>query len=68
MELNKAIERFLGACESELKLSEKTSRAYSYDLGQFDDFANRSVVQPGTLTELLQSRAVRARDDQAVLR
>ena len=38
MNLNSSIERFLHACEAELGLSEKTSRAYAYDLGQFGDF------------------------------
>ena len=38
MNLNKAIESFLYACSNELGLSEKTGRAYAYDLGQFGDF------------------------------
>jgi integrase/recombinase XerD len=38
MDLTNAIERFLKACETELGLSEKTGRAYAYDLGQFGDF------------------------------
>lgn len=37
-DLNVAIEKFLNACETELGLSEKTTRAYAYDLGQFGDF------------------------------
>ena len=38
MELSKSVDRFLEACTKELKLSEKTNRAYAYDLGQFSDF------------------------------
>ena len=38
MNLNEAINQFLSACENELGLSEKTGRAYAYDLGQFGDF------------------------------
>ncbi len=38
MNLNPAVERFLAACRGELNLSEKTSRAYAYDLAQFSDF------------------------------
>ncbi len=38
MNLENSIELFLKACESDLGLSEKTTRAYAYDLGQFGDF------------------------------
>jgi integrase/recombinase XerC/integrase/recombinase XerD len=38
MNLNNAIDKFLTGCESELGLSDKTTRAYAYDLGQFGDF------------------------------
>jgi integrase/recombinase XerD len=38
MELHQAVESFLNACRDELRLSEKTTRAYAYDLGQFTDF------------------------------
>jgi len=38
MILQDAMHRFLNACQSEMSLSEKTTRAYAYDLGQFVDF------------------------------
>ncbi|MDP8224207.1 MAG: tyrosine-type recombinase/integrase [Candidatus Lernaella stagnicola] len=38
MKLHAAVEQFLTACREEIRLSEKTSRAYAYDLGQFSDF------------------------------
>jgi len=45
MELNKAVEKFLEACDKELKLSEKTNRAYAYDLGQFSDFMQNKPLE-----------------------
>ena len=45
MELNKSVERFLEACTKELKLSEKTNRAYAYDLGQFSDFMQNKDLE-----------------------
>lgn len=45
MELNKGVEKFLSACENELGLSEKTGRAYAYDLGQFTDFMEGKAME-----------------------
>lgn len=38
MDLNLAVDRFLIGCRDEIGLSEKTVRAYAYDLAQFTDF------------------------------
>ncbi|MCC6158816.1 MAG: tyrosine-type recombinase/integrase [Deltaproteobacteria bacterium] len=40
IQLAGAVEQFQTACRSELGLSEKTARAYSYDLAQFVDFTH----------------------------
>jgi len=45
MELMLAVEKFLEACTKELHLSEKTNRAYAYDLGQFGDFMQNKDLE-----------------------
>jgi integrase/recombinase XerD len=44
MNLQEAMKQFLGACQTEMRLSEKTTRAYSYDLGQFVDFSENKEL------------------------
>lgn len=45
MELIKSVDKFLEGCTKELKLSEKTNRAYAYDLGQFSDFMQNKDLE-----------------------
>ncbi|MCL4234362.1 MAG: tyrosine-type recombinase/integrase [Deltaproteobacteria bacterium] len=64
IQLAGAVEQFQTACRSELGLSEKTARAYSYDLAQFVDFAHVAslsevdVVRVREYVEDLESRQV----------
>lgn len=52
MNLNEAIEQFLAACETQLGLSEKTTRAYAYDLGQFGDFMQEKTLDTITAEDI----------------
>ncbi|NLH51202.1 MAG: tyrosine-type recombinase/integrase [Myxococcales bacterium] len=45
MDLLTAVEKFLVACTNEINLSEKTNRAYAYDLGQFADFMQNKEME-----------------------
>jgi integrase/recombinase XerC/integrase/recombinase XerD len=44
MDMNNAVAKFLDACRNEIKLAEKTTRAYAYDLGQFSDFMQNKLL------------------------
>lgn len=52
MDLNNSVEKFLEACTKELKLSEKTNRAYAYDLGQFSDFMQNKDLEKITTADI----------------
>lgn len=56
--LKQAIGHFQDACTTTLALSEKTARAYGYDLAQFEDFVSDKAlreVSAGDITEYLRS-------------
>lgn len=52
MDLLTAVDKFLDACTNEINLSEKTNRAYAYDLGQFSDFMQNKELEAVDLADV----------------